>query len=382
MRSGVAHRWPWIAVLAASVSSCELAVPQASLDDVRCSQEGQAGPPACPDGKTCVSGRCVAGASGLDAGEDADASINPVDSAGGSGGTGGSGGSGGSGHGGGGAGGAATGGAAGTDASVGGSGATGGTAGEAGTGGGPDASEEPAPKLPLGSPCTVPSDCLSGTCLPVPNGGGAMVCSQFCCNSYSCPAGTVCSPFFGSNLCADPTSVGALVPGATVGAAGAQCSDGTQCRSGRCGTDGKCKDVCCGNDSCPGNAACESTAQFGQVGWYCADYAAGTRTGNQSSCGSDTDCDSNLCHSYAAFSTCSGPCCGDGDCGFGGFCDYFWDGSSAVRQCMTLPLFKTGNGAACCSDADCGAGQHCVPQLSSALALIGTHDNVWVSRCQ
>lgn len=370
----VRHQTLWVAWLALGAASCELAVPQANLDEVRCQQEGQVGPPACPEGKTCLGGVCVASGTGADAGPDADASIEPDGTS--TGGTGGSGGSSGS---------------AGVDAAAGSGGAVGGTGGgdggtgggDGGTGGEPqDAGDEPIVKRPLGELCASAADCESGVCLTVPDKPGEMRCSQYCCSSFNCPAGTVCSTFWGNQLCVDPSFVSLSTPG--TGPAGSSCGDGTQCRSGRCGTDGTCKDVCCVNDSCPGGAACALTAEFGQQGWYCAGYTAASKTANGDSCSSDGECASNKCYDYGAWNQCNGPCCKDSDCGSGGFCDYFWDGVAAVRQCMTFPLAAPSANAPCCTDANCTSPQHCVPVLSSAVTSIPYyfHDNVWIFRCQ
>jgi len=378
---GSGHRWVGVAALASGLWSCELVVPQANLDDVRCQQEGQVGPPACPEGKTCLGGRCRVGASGTDAGADVDASVGGSSGTGGTGGTGAGGwaGAGGTGVGG------ATGGTGGTDASSGGSaGADGGTGGV-----GEDASDAPPVKRPLGELCGSAAECESSVCLPVPN-TSEMRCSQDCCSSFSCPAGTVCSSFWGNQLCVNPEAVGLATPEATAGPAGAVCGTGSQCRSGRCGANGKCVDVCCVNDSCPKGAACRLTAEFGQAGWYCADYTVGTQAACGDGCSGDSACDSNICHDYGSLGggkKCNGPCCKDADCsglGSGAFCDYELDGATPVRQCFKWTPAPPDDRQACCTDANCAPGQHCVPVYSNVAPweLPSGWKKAWVFRCQ
>lgn len=363
MKAAIDRRWlAWILGSAGVVASCELVVPKANLDDVRCEREGM-GAPDCPDGKVCFSGRCLFVGDVVDASDEA---ARPE--AGGSAG----------------------------DSQPDGFGGTGGVdaseeSAGSGTGGVavPDAAEEEAAKPPadLGQPCVVDTDCKSSLCLDVPGSPGNRACSKFCCTSMNCPSGTVCANFFGSGLCVSASFAQLPTPG--TGVVGDSCSavGAEACRSSRCGIEGTCKDACCADSSCPGGVACSLTAEFGQSGWFCASSAAGTKGADGAGCTQDNECDANNCQVYTLGGNyCGGPCCSSDDCavhGWGAFCDYALRGSTPVRQCFGPIKSKPNAGPACCNDTNCDAGQRCVAVESEiASDYSWLMDRAVVFRCQ
>jgi hypothetical protein len=278
------------------------------------------------------------------------------------------------------------------------SGSNGGDGGGSGSSGGGDAAgASDAPCTGTLCACNNASDCASHICAQSLTVGTSLYaaannknfCTQACCTSADCAAGTVCfASGQGGNYCVNPSWIGRAVPGA--GPGGASCSNGGQCRSGLC-SGGACADTCCSlaasASECsglkctfgvfPGASGIDAhfTARCGPAR---GSYATGL------SCSGDDQCQGGLCvnDGSGAGPYCTNPCRTDADCGSGGACligaqgiDLYFacfpsnglgtQGSSCTTDSQCAGYWcGTGNKCTdvCVTDADCITGWRCTPQ--------------------
>jgi hypothetical protein len=245
----------------------------------------------------------------------------------------------------------------------------------------PDTSSPPAETGPaetgacrgITCPCSGAASCDSGICsdsLAVGAGlsaaaGNTNFCTQPCCTSTDCAAGTVCfASDQGGNYCVAP---GWLQRSATLGLGigGATCQTGRDCRSGLCnGTT--CADTCCNTSDaseCSSGTTCRfanfpGAASFdkGNVPWC----GPGGNGQNGSTCDHDSDCESELCNGSAG---CSNACRTTSDCGGGGSsCTYVvsTSGTAGVVAACLPGGGHSADGASCGDDTDCQS-QFCDP---------------------
>ena len=232
---------------------------------------------------------------------------------------------------------------------------------------------ETGPCRGLLCPCSGGAACDSTICADssvVPTtlwnaAGQVSFCTQPCCTSADCAAGTVCyaaggSPAAAGNYCINPTWVGRTMGiGALPG--GSSCGTGRDCRSGLC-TGSSCADVCCTTagtnepDECASGTTCRfakfpgaASSDTNFVAW-CGQGGNGQ---NGSTCNSDSSCASELCDGVDG---CADACRNTADCSSGESCAYVNppppNDSAVVAACFG----GAGNGAqgsACTNDGDC-----------------------------
>jgi hypothetical protein len=202
--------------------------------------------------------------------------------------------------------------------------------------------DAPGPCRALGCSCAGASACDSGICadaLTVTSGlymaaGNANFCTQPCCTSADCGAGTVCfATGQGGDYCVNPGWIG-RVQGLGAGQGGASCGTGENCRSGLCDTNSMtCIDTCCSSGSASTDCATGQTCQFDafpgatsidkNYSAFCA-VPVGTHTDGQTCNNGNIDCQSNLCASFPPDPTvaCRGACRSTSDCGANEDCEY------------------------------------------------------------
>jgi hypothetical protein len=302
----------------ALAAGCSVIVPS-ELDDVRCSDEGAIGPPACEPGQVCGAGRCVGCMASEACGDQVDNDCDGVTEDGCSDGGG----------------------------ATGGSGGTGGAGGSAGAPTGAD----------LGEPCDPGDQCAAGLFCGVAGLAGPRLCTKGCCGSDECDApGLVCFPSAGgAPLCWPASAAGRAKPG--VKPVGSDCAAPGECRSGWCDS-GTCADSCCHASDCAGAAPDCTFRNIGGAAY--SGFSCGRGPGAsayQDVCfGGDSDCRSGVCTS-SGFPTCSQACCSTSDCGTLLECTYAQKNGSMIRLC-----FGTGHegnleiGEACSADAECRSG--------------------------
>jgi hypothetical protein len=168
-------------------------------------------------------------------------------------------------------------------------------------------------------PCTGPSDCGSGLCVPT------LGCTSECDSAADCPGrlsglpGYTCGRAYGSttNICVIPSDV--------VGddAAGSSCvaDPGTglyECRSGACDDSAPlgpmCTTGCTAHGGCGPGLGCSPLVDAGSIILVCS--RAGGRDLGQS-CGTGRECTSSLCDT-AGYCT---RLCADGLCPTGWRCE-------------------------------------------------------------
>ncbi len=214
----------------------------------------------------------------------------------------------------------------------------------------------------VGCPCAGASACASGICadsLTVTTGlynaaGMTSFCTQPCCTSSDCSAGTVCfATGQGGDYCVEPDWIG-RTQGTGSGGGGATCSTGRDCRSGLCGSGGKCVDTCCSSASasaeCSGGQTCQFDAFPGltsvdkNYSAFCA-TSQGTRpTGD--TCSSDSSCQSNFCAATGGSfqSTCLGACRSTSSCGSGESCGYVLPPDQTANPMPVVAACVSGQG--------------------------------------
>jgi hypothetical protein len=374
---------------------CSLVVP-AELDQIRCSQPGAVGPPACDPGFVCAQGVCqsclqfeICG-DGID--NDCNGGIDDGCATAGSSGFGaGSGGAlpdGSAGNG--------TGGGSGD----GGGGSGGGLGGESGSSGGASGASGVGTPCPLGNECAAGDFCADAASFGLTPG---KVCTRGCCKTDECGPDNVCYPTMGGNSLCFPSALAGRPTGS--GLVGTACAGHGDCRTGLC-FGAVCTDVCCANSDCPANiGACQLNDIGDRKAFICApaagggDYNSNCWNGSLSSPAPvPSVCASRVCvqsqYVFPPF-TCSKTCCRAADCSDGLTCRYQGIGQPTVKYCR-LPAAGTGQTGdpcavpgdcrsglclaldgggsvcteACCRDADCGApGQFaCRPGVLSGIA--------------
>lgn len=190
----------------------------------------------------------------------------------------------------------------------------------------------------VGCSCSGASACSSGICadsLTVTTGlydaaGMNNFCTQPCCTSQDCPAGTVCfATGQGGDYCVNPTWIG-RTDGTGSGGGGDTCGTGRDCRSGLC-LSSKCVDTCCSSASateCSGGETCQFsdfpglTSVDKNYSAFCATSPGSHPAGDN--CSGNSSCQSDLCAVVGggSFQTCIGACRSGSDCGAGSSCSY------------------------------------------------------------
>jgi hypothetical protein len=223
----------------------------------------------------------------------------------------------------------------------------------------------------LGCPCSGDSACDSNICADsatVPAGlytaaGGSNFCTQTCCSSADCGAGTVCFAAGGSdsvagNFCVNPAWLGRGT-GATLGTqpGGGACSTGRDCRSGLC-TGNTCVDTCCSTAAageCATGTSCRFDNFTGAVAFdknYVAWCGQAGNGQNGDTCSSDGNCKSNLCDGPDG---CADACRNTGECSPGESCAYV-NPVGSTTEVVAACFSGAGNsseGSSCSSDAQC-----------------------------
>lgn len=218
--------------------------------------------------------------------------------------------------------------------------------------------------------CSAATSCTSGICatqdtVPGPATGlddGTSFCTQPCCTSSDCGAGTVCfaavSNSTGGNYCVDPAWL-MRTGGTGTAVGGARCASDSDCRSGLCNTDGTCADTCCSTNAsstqCSGTE-CRFDTFPGLASWdqsYVAWCGSGGSRGNGQECENPSACQSELCLG-TGMSTCSNACRTTADCGAHQSCAYLTiAGKSGVVAACLAGAGPKAVGEACTRDADC-----------------------------
>jgi len=222
-------------------------------------------------------------------------------------------------------------------------------------------------------PCSGGASCNSGICADssvVPTelwdaAGQVSFCTEPCCTSADCDAGSVCyaaggSPAAAGNYCVDPAWIGrSTATGTQPG--GGSCQTGRDCRSGLC-SGSTCADTCCSTKGTnePNQCATGTTCRFAKfpgaasadmnfVAW-CGQGGTGQ---NGANCSDDSACASELCDGIDG---CSDACRNTADCSSGESCAYVNppppNDSAVVAACFG----GAGNGdqgSSCSSDNDC-----------------------------
>ena len=170
-----------------------------------------------------------------------------------------------------------------------------------------------------GNPCTRPGDCRSGVCT-------GSKCQDTCCLDSNCGNGTVCQ-----YSVLDGAESYNCAPSGGSTSQGGDCS-GSACQSNLCVgvlfVGSFCLGACC-NDS-----ECQDPSGFGTTmcNWNslndkgvlvelrsCSAPLNPDAGAMGSSCGAASDCATNLCYKKTS---CTAPCCGNGDCPKGYTCSY------------------------------------------------------------
>jgi hypothetical protein len=189
--------------------------------------------------------------------------------------------------------------------------------------------------------------------------GHADFCTQPCCTSANCPAGSVCfSGGAGGSYCVDPAW---LSRSSTLGTAigGASCSSGGQCRSGLCDGAGKCADTCCSFAASGAECASGSQCSFGtfpgagsadkHFAAWCGPPGGAGQDGAQ--CSSSDQCAGGLCYTdtggeYPPY--CVQPCSTSAECGTSDVgCQLDAQGGDIYAACFPLTSQLAGQGASC-----------------------------------
>lgn len=215
-------------------------------------------------------------------------------------------------------------------------------------------------------PCANGGDCPSGVCAQSITVGAALFgaaggnnfCTQGCCTSADCPAGTVCfASGQGGQYCVNPAWLGRSAPGANA-LGGATCSTGTDCRSGLC-SGSRCADTCCSlassSTECDDGAVCVFGTFPGQSSidtHFAPSCSAGGPGTYGADCSGNGDCQGGLCYQTNMGAYCTNPCRSQAECGDGSACQVDQEGNDVYAACFPWPA-TGGQGAACTSDEMC-----------------------------
>ncbi len=201
-------------------------------------------------------------------------------------------------------------------------------------------------KLPAGSECKAPADCLNGPCVAY---GGKQFCSQTCKagDAGACPCGMTCEESTAGHLC---------LPGKKVGCAeiGSQCSDTSECVSGALCFAGACQlgcDVRNATNCGPGEGCQRVEANTPQGA--CVAVGKGQLS---DACQKDGDCQSLFCDvdvTNNGEKRCLKPCDPDNDqCGTGFVCNAVTD---YVGGCLLADAVPSKPTAGADAGGDTGA---------------------------
>jgi hypothetical protein len=229
--------------------------------------------------------------------------------------------------------------------------------------------------------CTSASACSTATpiCAQLADVGSdlgyADFCTQPCCTSANCPAGSVCfSGGAGGSYCVDPAWLGrSSMLGSATG--GTSCSSGGQCRSGLCDGAGKCADTCCSFAESAAECASGSQCSFGtfpgsgsadkHFAAWCGPPGGADQGGAQ--CSSSDQCAGGLCYTdtggeYPPY--CVQPCSTSAECGSGAACQLDVQGGDIYAACFPLMGDEGAQGAPCTNGY-----QQCLGGLCNAQGL-------------
>lgn len=184
-------------------------------------------------------------------------------------------------------------------------------------------------------------------------------CTEPCCTSANCPAGSVCfSGGAGGSYCVDPSWLGRSSKlGSNTAIGGTSCTSNDQCRSGLCDGAGKCADTCCSFAESAAECASGSQCSFGTfpgVGSADKHFAAwcgppGGADQEDAQCSSDDECAGGLCYTDTGGSPpyCVQPCSTSAECGSGVGCQLDAQGGDIYAACFPLSGEQGAEGAPC-----------------------------------
>jgi len=248
----------------------------------------------------------------------------------------------------------------------------------------------------VGCACSGAASCTSDVCgdqESVTSGlysaaGNANFCTQPCCTSADCAAGSVCfATAAGGNYCVLPQWVG-RTDGIGAGQGGSSCTQGRECRSGVC-SGNVCADTCCSGQAtgeCASGSACAFSAFPGSgidvhYGANCSTTAGSGANGH--SCSSNSSCASGICAADTMFGSnyCHGPCRSATDCGgtsgtCGGApcaCEYVLpNGNTDLVAVCVGSSGNTPEGGSCSAASDTCAAGFCDPNTSKCTSVCFT----------
>jgi MYXO-CTERM domain-containing protein len=202
----------------------------------------------------------------------------------------------------------------------------------------------------VGESCTSSYECVSDLCVQV---GGGSTCMQMCTNDNDCASNASCSMFPGSGYGACVDDPGGPTPGSKD--LGEECTSPSECASGMCAGDGLsyiCVQSCSGPGTCPSDFIC-----YGLQGGGSACFPVeGGEKGLGELCGSNDECESNLCVTFAgdvnAF--CTDVCAGASDCPCGMACVNTVGGPSYCNLAAKVECVPDGQ--SCGADTECVSG--------------------------
>lgn len=232
---------------------------------------------------------------------------------------------------------------------------------------------------PVGSGCTVDSECTGGVCLKKGQYDLRVDlsdnrCASACCSDSDCAKGSVCVVgSTGVRLCL-PSNIAVRGSKSEVD----RCFSDTECASGNC-VLGRCTTPCSGDETCK-NAVCSlSPGNLSEARrWSCGDSWGRDPVGTNCSTLDPAGCRSGLCSEYGE---CAKGCGRNADCGTDELCTYevmrprLLPGPSAlVAFCgPRTEVMRTAGEALCCTNTDCGAKQ-CAPHA--------LEEGYWVMSCR
>ena len=226
-------------------------------------------------------------------------------------------------------------------------------------------------------PCANSQDCTSGVCAQSMDvgptlfaaAGSNQFCTQACCTSIDCPAGTVCfASGEGGQYCVDPAWLGRTTPSSNAMhvLGGSACSTNSDCRSGLC-AGSSCADTCCSLASSGSECQSPASCVFGNfpgkqgIDTHFAPHCGATGPQPYGTlCTSNTDCQGGLCFQSGGSGNCTNPCRGQAECGNSAVCNFYEQGGDVYAACFPFAMGQgTGNlGATCSMDIQC-LGYYC-----------------------